>query len=927
MSLAFNSNVSALTAHRALQTADSSLTKSIKRLSTGLRINGASDDPSGLAISQRLQTQSNGLERAIMNAEDGTSYLQTAESALNETQSILQKMRELSIQGANGTLTASDRQQLQQEVDQLKEEVDRIATSTEFNTKKLLDGTASVIWSTSSDDVGVIVRGKAEEGNYKLEIDTDPVENHVIKSDIFKVKEAAQGISDVDLNAVQASYTIAVDATTNTTDGYLEFDFGSGSPLQLATNAWAAGGTGSATEIARSINEDSEISQYVVATVDNTGSNLTIQAKVAGEEGNAYSVLASGTAVAGITDGLAHSLNDGDNYPTGVTGVSTPDGVPASETVSDTYRVYTDNTVFADGATEDALSIVGTYEQAVNEDAGIDIATTPNLLTSAITTGSSGAGDVTAPTGSGYAILEITTGATVDASGNTPAGTAGEIYGRVSFDNGLTWSNTGNLVGDAATADIAIASSDNSESFEIAAINSGTLNAGDKVLIALNDLDYNEGPHAEVRVDTPFVSGVTDTVVDSDQNYQNGPRWAFATDALNNKTTNVEVGYLNSETGDVTFGQIGLEVEVLESNDATNTDITAEDNQITFNVTGSSGPAYETTKLWQIDKFYDTDGNFILGESGKYITIYNQEGSQAEIYIDPEDTIGEVSDKIEQSITQDTIDGGLGMGSGDSSIDGHVCDYIVDPVTGTDEALQGTLVIRSPWMGTRGQLYFSADEEILNALSLATINSPETDPMTITVTDAHTGDYVGEDTVSDSVLRGVIDGVDVVLNPNLDVDVSWDSAKREFLFENGAGTVTEYVHIVDNSTSFQIGASAGQKMDNYIGEMTAKALDINNVMVVDSNLAEAAMEKLSNAIDKVSSERARMGAVMNRLEHTINNLTMQQESAIESNSRITDLDIASESVEFAKNQMMSQAAQAMLAQANETPQNLIQLLK
>ncbi len=926
MSLAFNSNVSALTAHRALQTADSSLTKSIKRLSTGLRINGASDDPSGLAISQRLQTQSNGLERAIMNAQDGISYLQTAESALNETQSILQKMRELSIQAANGTLTASDRQQLQQEVNQLKEEVNRIATSTEFNTKKLLDGTASVIWSSSSDDVSVIVRGKAQEGNYKLEIDTDPVENHVIKSDIFKVKEAAQGVTDVNLNAVHASYTIAVDATTNTVDGYLEFNFGSGSPLTLATNAWGAGGVGSATEIARSINEDSEISKYVVATVDNTGTNLTIQAKVAGEEGNAYSVLASGTAVAGITDGLAHSLSGGDDYPTGITGVSMPDSIPASEDVNNTYRVYADNTVFADVTTEDSLTIVGSYEQPVNEDKGIDVATTPNLLTTAITTGSV-PGNVVAPAGSGYAILEIVKGATVDAAGNNPDGTQAEIYARVSFDNGLTWSNTPDLADAAAAGNVTIRNADNTISFQIAPINSGTVNAGDKVLIALNDLDYNEGPHAEVRVDTPFVSGVTDATVDSDPNYQNGPRWAFATDELNNKTTNIEIGYLNSETGDITFGKVGLEVEVLASNDATNTDITAENNQITFDVTGSSGPAYDTTKLWQIDKFYDTDGNFILGESGKYITIYNQEGNQAEIYVDPEDTIGEVADKIEQAIIKDAINGGLGMGSGNSSIDGHVCDYIVDPVAGTDEALQGTLVIRSPWMGTRGQLYFSADEEILNALSLATINSPEVDPMTIKVTDAHTGDYIGEDTVSDSVLRGVISGVDVVLNPNLDVDVSWDSAKREFIFENAAGTVTEYVHIVDNSTSFQIGASAGQKMDNYIGEMTATALDVNNVMVVDSALAEEAMEKLSNAIDRVSSERARMGAVMNRLEHTINNLTMQQESAIESNSRITDLDIAAESVEFAKNQMMSQAAQAMLAQANQTPQNLIQLLK
>lgn len=139
MALRINTNIAALNAHRVLTANDGLLNKSLERLSSGLRINGAADDAAGLAISQKMLAQTNGLDQAQKNAQDGISLLQTAEGALNETQSILQRMRELSVQGANDTLTASDRANIQDEVDQLASELDRISNNTEFNTKKLLN--------------------------------------------------------------------------------------------------------------------------------------------------------------------------------------------------------------------------------------------------------------------------------------------------------------------------------------------------------------------------------------------------------------------------------------------------------------------------------------------------------------------------------------------------------------------------------------------------------------------------------------------------------------------------------------------------------------------------------------------------------------------------------------------------------------------
>ncbi len=141
MSLRINQNISALTAHKNLQTTDESRTKALERLSSGLRINRAADDAAGLGISEKLRSQIRGLSQAARNAQDGISLIQTAEGALSETSSVLIRMRELAVQAASESITSADRENIKREVTQLKEEVSRIANTTEFNTRKLLDGT------------------------------------------------------------------------------------------------------------------------------------------------------------------------------------------------------------------------------------------------------------------------------------------------------------------------------------------------------------------------------------------------------------------------------------------------------------------------------------------------------------------------------------------------------------------------------------------------------------------------------------------------------------------------------------------------------------------------------------------------------------------------------------------------------------------
>ena len=141
MAITINTNVASLNAQRNLGASQSNLNESMQRLSSGLRINSAKDDAAGLAISDRMTSQIRGLNQAARNANDGISLAQTAEGALQESTNILQRMRELAVQSANDTNSASDRESLQAEVSQLQSELDRISETTQFNGKNLLDGT------------------------------------------------------------------------------------------------------------------------------------------------------------------------------------------------------------------------------------------------------------------------------------------------------------------------------------------------------------------------------------------------------------------------------------------------------------------------------------------------------------------------------------------------------------------------------------------------------------------------------------------------------------------------------------------------------------------------------------------------------------------------------------------------------------------
>jgi flagellin len=188
-----------MNAYRNLSSTQNAMSTSLERLSSGLRINRAADDAAGLAISEKLRSQANGLNQATSNAQDGISLIQTAEGALNETHSILQRMRQLAVQSANDTNSASDRTAIQSEVDQLAKELNRIGNTTQFNGANLLRGDA-----TADIDPGT---GAAKTVTFQVGANS----GQTLGVDIKDSRGGALGVA-FDVAGVAAVVAVAADA-------------------------------------------------------------------------------------------------------------------------------------------------------------------------------------------------------------------------------------------------------------------------------------------------------------------------------------------------------------------------------------------------------------------------------------------------------------------------------------------------------------------------------------------------------------------------------------------------------------------------------------------------------------------------------------------------------------------------------------------
>ena len=339
MGFRINNNISALVAQGNLQKTQGNLSKSIERLSSGLRINRGADDAAGLTISEKLRGQIRGLNRATANAQDGISLIQTAEGALNEDASILNRLRELAIQSQSDSLTSSDRLELQKEVDQLVDEVDRISNTTEFNTKKLLDGSANALVSTDHNDLKAFQvgeAGKLSSGNYEIDVLLQTAgEKEVQKSAVLQDKESGNKASlttklkDLDSfydnsgnlviesprtitvrgNGNKADVTVSSDMTVEQFANAMETAITGTGDGQLGISGSSFGFDATKGQIIFESGRDGQAGEISLAANEDVVKALGFQVTTASEAA-AYKVSATTTGVANATTTSANTTTD-----------------------------------------------------------------------------------------------------------------------------------------------------------------------------------------------------------------------------------------------------------------------------------------------------------------------------------------------------------------------------------------------------------------------------------------------------------------------------------------------------------------------------------------------------------------------------------------------------------------------------------------
>ena len=344
-----NTNLNSLTAQRNQSKSQNDLTTAISRLSSGLRINSAKDDAAGLAISERFTSQIRGLNQAARNANDGISLAQTAEGALGSIGSNLQRIRELSVQSANATNSASDRAALQTEVKQLVEEIDRVGSQTSFNGTKLIDGTFAA---------------------QKFQIGANSNETIPITS-ISSARTAALGVSDT---ASKAGVAITA-GTKLAAVGDLKLN---GVDIQAAT-AGTANAIGQATSSAYSTAQAINASQSaVVATADATTTTTTVAVGAF----NPGDLKINGIDVGAVAAGGTVTAQ-GDNVAAAINAVSAASGVTASNaagvltlTAADGSNITTVANAAAQTGTGLAATntVFGTVSLSSSSPAGITVA-------------------------------------------------------------------------------------------------------------------------------------------------------------------------------------------------------------------------------------------------------------------------------------------------------------------------------------------------------------------------------------------------------------------------------------------------------------------------------------------------------------------------------------------------------------------------
>ena len=324
-------------------------------------------------------------------------------------------------------------------------------------------------------------------------------------------------------------------------------------------------------------------------------------------------------------------------------------------------------------------------------------------------------------------------------------------------------------------------------------------------------------------------------------------------------------------------------------------------------------------KLRDLDKFWNSEGVFMLDDP-KTITLNQADGKTASVTLYANDTLNDVAKKLNDAVA-------TGLGQSKYVDDATKFVTFVDGATTNSESVEGTFLLRSAVPGAAGEITLSGDENLLNAFSLNTIQNSKETTYSVDVSDAHTGDTIVQNfKTTGNVAHGIISpNVDIEFGALSGINASWNEDLKKYTYSS---SIQETIlHLSDNTTVLQIGANEGEDMGLNIGDMRSHALGLDGVNVMSQERAARSITIIDNAIDKVSTQRAKLGAYQNRLEYTASNLTTASENLTSAESRIRDADMAKEMMNFTKLNIMLQAGTSMLAQANQQPQNVLSLIR
>lgn len=902
MSQVINTNVASLNAQRNLQSSQTTLATSLQRLSSGLRINSAKDDAAGLAISERFTTQIRGINQAIRNANDGISLAQVGESALAEVTSNLQRIRELAVQSANATNSDSDRLALDLEVQQRLQEIDRVASQTAFNGRKLLDGS----FGNATFQIG------AEAGqSLSLNLGANA------STRLSAIGQVAQASS----SALGASATAGSIAVTPST---LNF----GTAGQVATG-------GSINFTAASTNFGGAVAGATsVQTLTNFNFTGAGSAQIDG-----FNLQTMTTADGFNTQTFVPADYTGNDISFDV------DGVGITVTGGD----FSDTADFR-SALQTQLGGGYTVGGAVNDvtitrNGGTQQVVVDNLNANATSAGlvaSNGTGTFNATpfdfSGGGLAQFEVDgVGVTLTADYTNAAGLAAAIEGQLT---GYT------VVGDNGTGEITI-SRDNS--LTAVAITNADANA-----TAAGFANTAGSAGSPAGLSNNAVLAVAGETITLNTDYTDAT--GIATFIAGELTTNLPGTFtFEADDGAGTFRIIGPDENAIEialaGTTQENTNATAAGFVASTGVAGTTASATPDADFTIDGVAVSLTSNYgtYSGVAGAIVAQMNAATAPGTYTAEADDSTGEITiSRTSTGIGSAAInivgadasaENGLGLGGAtlngtggaDAVATTNATFYVDGSVVTLDTDYTDADALATAITTQLSAAGYQADNdggEITISRSNGSTEAVDITGADVNATNAGfgfasgtAGASAGSITLADFSINGVgvegtFDSVEA-LATQINTSVSGVFATAD----GGALRLTSAAEIT-------LGGADATTTMGFAGTSIAAdtgSLSGSNVQTVAN--ANAMIQSIDSALTSVSTFRSTFGAIQNRFESVTANLTSSVENLSASRSRILDADFAAETANLTRAQILQQAGVAMLAQANALPQNVLSLLR